>query len=123
MVANSSDMTKHKKSLVPTPTKGKGGGKPGKVNFSESLPLTQRCFLQVSGKSESVDLKDCPLELKEIEAPECPRYTGVLKRGDTEVILENTGGREDILCIASRSAWRSWMDYNRSLRQPCPQLW
>ena len=42
----------------------------------------------MSGKSESVDLKDCPLELKEIEAPECPRYTGVLKRGDTEVILE-----------------------------------
>ena len=88
MVANSSDMTKHKKSLVPTPTKGKGGGKPGKVNFSESLHFTQRCLLQVSGKSESVDLKDCPLELKEIEAPECPRYTGVLKRGDTEVILE-----------------------------------
>ena len=35
-----------------------------------------------------MELKDCPLELKEIEAPECPRYTGVLKRGDTEVILE-----------------------------------
>jgi hypothetical protein len=26
-------MTKHKKSLVPTPTKGKGGGKPGKVSL------------------------------------------------------------------------------------------
>ena len=44
-------------------------------------------FVQVSGKSESVELKDCPLELKEIEAPECPRYTGVLKRGDTEVMI------------------------------------
>ena len=96
MVANSSEMTKHKKSLVPTPTKGKGGGKPGKVGFSESYlphtvwpPNTRPCdnFVQVSGKSESVELKDCPLELKEIEAPECPRYTGVLKRGDTEVMI------------------------------------
>jgi len=81
MVANSSEMTKHKKSLVPTPTKGKGGGKPGKV----------------SGKSESVELKDCPLELKEIEAPECPRYTGVLKRGDTEVSLEELDGLQQEL--------------------------
>ena len=99
MVANSSEMTKHKKSLVPTPTKGKGGGKPGKVGFSESNlphtvwpPHTRPCdnFVQVSGKSESVELKDCPLELKEIEAPECPRYTGVLKRGDTEVMIKPT---------------------------------
>ena len=50
-------------------------------------PHTPDNFVQVSGKSESVELKDCPLELKEIEAPECPRYTGVLKRGDTEVMI------------------------------------
>jgi len=81
MVSNSSDMTKHKKSLVPTPTKGKGGGKPGKV----------------SGKGESVDLKDLPLELKEIEAPECPRYTGILKRGDTEVSLDELDGLQQEL--------------------------
>ncbi len=36
-----------------------------------------------------MELKDCPLELKEIEAPECPRYTGVLKRGDTEVMIND----------------------------------
>ena len=44
----------------------------------------------MSGKGESVDLKDLPLELKEIEAPECPRYTGILKRGDTEVSVSRT---------------------------------
>ena len=32
-----------------------------------------------------MEVKDCPLELKELEGMECPRYTGVLKRGDTEV--------------------------------------
>ena len=37
-----------------------------------------------------MDLKDLPLELKEIEAPECPRYTGILKRGDTEVSVSHT---------------------------------
>ena len=31
--AEAAVMTKHKKSLVPTPTKGKGGGKPGKVTL------------------------------------------------------------------------------------------
>lgn len=66
------EMTKHKKSLVPTPTKGKGGGKPGKG----------------SGKGEAVELRDSPLEMKEWEGPECPRFTGVLKRGDTEVSLD-----------------------------------
>jgi hypothetical protein len=72
-------MTKHKKSLVPTPTKGKGGGKPGKGG--------------PGGKAEggTVDLRDSPLDLKDWEGPECPRYTGILKRGDTEVcsILRN----------------------------------
>ena len=42
------------------------------------------CLLQ-GGKVESMEVKDCPLELKELEGMECPRYTGVLKRGDTEV--------------------------------------
>ena len=53
------------------------------------LGLTRKagCDLSVqgSGKGEAVELRDCPLEMKEWEGPECPRFTGVLKRGDTEV--------------------------------------
>ena len=45
-------MTKQKRALVPTPTKGKGGGKGG------------------SGKTETIDLKDCPLELKMFPIPD-----------------------------------------------------
>jgi len=74
-------MTKHKKNVVPTPSKGKGGGKPGKG----------------SGKTENVDLKECPLDLKEWETQECPRYTGVIKRGDTEVGLEELDGLQQEL--------------------------
>merc|ERR1719350_231867 len=73
-------MTKHKKAVMTTPTKGKGGGKPGK-----------------GGKGESMEVKDCPLELKELEGMECPRYTGVLKRGDTEVSLEDLDGLQQEL--------------------------
>merc|ERR1719319_53929 len=61
-------MTKHKKAVMTTPTKGRGGGKPGK-----------------GGK------------LEELEGMECPRYTGVLKRGDTEVSLEDLDGLQQEL--------------------------
>merc|ERR1719319_155024 len=66
-------MTKHKKAVMTTPTKGKSGGKPGK-----------------GGKVES-------MEVKELEGMECPRYTGVLKRGDTEVSLEDLDGLQQEL--------------------------
>ena len=36
-----------------------------------------------------MDLKECPLELKEFEAPEAPLCQGVLERGDQEVSLED----------------------------------
>jgi len=76
-------MTKHKKTLVPTPTKGKlpppskGGGKPA--------------------KSEDVELKECPLDLKEWEVPEFPRTSNVIKRGDSEVNLEELDGLQQEL--------------------------
>jgi len=51
-----SDMTKQKRgALVPTPTKGKGGGKGGGGG---------------GGKTETVLLKDCPLQFKEFPLDE-----------------------------------------------------
>ena len=60
-------MTKHKKSLPPTPTKGKGGGKGSSKG----------------GKAENMDVKDCPLDFKQfdsLEATSAPRFFNVLKR-------------------------------------------
>ena len=73
-------MTKQKKSIVQTPTKGKGGGK----GSSSSR----------GGKSENIDLKDCPLELKTFEpvdATSAPNYFNVIKRLSSEDI-----GLEDL---------------------------
>ena len=67
-------MTKQKKSIVQTPTKGKGGGK---VSSSSK-----------GGKSESVELKDCPLEFRNfdsVDASSAPNYFGILKRPQNEV--------------------------------------
>ena len=68
-------MTKHhKKGLVPTPTKGKGGGKGGSSSKG-------------GGKQENMDLKDCPLDFKQfdhLEAPSAPRFFNVLKRPQGE---------------------------------------
>ena len=62
-------MTKHtKKNLVPTPTKGKGGGKGSSKG---------------GGKQENMELKDCPLDFKQfdhLEAHSAPRFFNVLKR-------------------------------------------
>ena len=74
-------MTKHtKKSLPPTPTKGKGGGKGSS-----------------KGKQENMDLKDCPLDFKQfdhLEAHSAPRFFNVLKRpsGDESLGLEDLDG-------------------------------
>ena len=74
-------MTKHtKKSLVPTPTKGKGGGKGSS-----------------KGKQENMDLKDCPLDFKQfdhLEAHSAPRFFNVLKRpsGEESLGLEDLDG-------------------------------
>lgn len=74
-------MTKHtKKSLPPTPTKGKGGGKASS-----------------KGKQENMDLKDCPLDFKQfdhLEAHSAPRFFNVLKRpsGDESLGLEDLDG-------------------------------
>jgi hypothetical protein len=48
-------MTKQKRALVPTPTKGKGGGKGGGGG---------------GGKTETIQLKDCPLQLKDFPIPD-----------------------------------------------------
>lgn len=53
-------MTKQKRTLVPTPTKGKGGGKGGSGSGGGG------------GKTETIDLKDCPLELKHFPIPDSP---------------------------------------------------
>eukprot|EP00092_Neocalanus_flemingeri_P002430 GFUD01002599.1.p1 GENE.GFUD01002599.1~~GFUD01002599.1.p1 ORF type:complete len:439 (-),score=161.22 GFUD01002599.1:96-1412(-) len=61
-------MTKHKKSMVPTPTKGKGSGKGSSKG---------------GGKAENMDLKDCPLDFKQfdpLEGTSAPRFYNVLKR-------------------------------------------
>lgn len=59
-------MTKHKtKSVMSSPTKGKGGGK-GKG--------------EAGGKQSHIDLKDCPLDLKEFASMDfasVPRFASV----------------------------------------------
>ena len=70
-------MTKQKKSIVQTPTKGKGGGKVSSSGSSSK-----------GGKSESVELKDCPLEFRNfdsVDASSAPNYFGILKRPQNEV--------------------------------------
>jgi len=75
-------MTKQKKSIVQTPTKGKGGGK---VSSSSK-----------GGKTESVELKDCPLDFRNfdsVDASSAPNYFGILKRPQNEDIgLEDLDG-------------------------------
>ena len=77
-------MTKNqKKSLVPTPTKGKGGGKGGGSSKG--------------GKSEAVDLKDlkdCPLDFRKFElvdSAKAPNYFNIFKKPPSEDI-----GMEDL---------------------------
>ena len=77
-------MTKNqKKSLVPTPTKGKGGGK----GASSSK----------GGKSEAVDLKDlkdCPLDFRKfdpVDSSKAPNYFNIFKKPPSEDI-----GMEDL---------------------------
>ena len=77
-------MTKNqKKSLVPTPTKGKGGGKGGSSSKG--------------GKSEAVDLKDlkdCPLDFRQfdlVDSAKAPNYFSILKKSPSEDI-----GMEDL---------------------------
>ncbi len=67
-------MTKQKRgSLVPTPTKGKGGGKGGG-----------------GGKTETVLLKDCPLQLKEFPVDNsAPKY--VLIPDTSSTLLTGSG--------------------------------
>ena len=79
-------MTKNqKKSLVPTPTKGKGGGK----GASSSK----------GGKSEAFelkDLKDCPLDFRKFEpvdSTKAPNYFNTFKKPPSEDIgLEDLDG-------------------------------
>ena len=75
-------MTKNqKKSLAPTPTKGKGGGKGSSKG----------------GKSEAVDLKDlkdCPLDFRKfdpVDAAKAPNYFNIFKKPPSEDI-----GMEDL---------------------------
>ena len=77
-------MTKNqKKSLVPTPTKGKGGGKGGGSSKG--------------GKSEAVDLKDlkeCPLDFRKfdpVDSAKAPNYFNIFKKPPSEDI-----GMEDL---------------------------
>ena len=74
-------MTKNqKKSLVPTPTKGKGGGKGGSSSKG--------------GKSEAVDLKDCPLDFRKFDpfdSAKAPNYFNIFKKSPSEDI-----GMEDL---------------------------
>ena len=63
------NMKKEKKALVPTPTKGKGGGK-GSSNKS-------------GGKQENMEVKECPLDFRQFDPLEnhsAPRFFNVLKR-------------------------------------------
>ena len=72
-------MTKQKKSIIQTPTKGKGGGKGSSSK---------------GGKSEAVDIKDCPLELKSfdsVDSASAPNYFNTLKKPASEDI-----GLEDL---------------------------
>ena len=70
-------MTKQKKSIVQTPTKGKGG----KGGSSKG------------GKSENVDIKDVPLDLKTfdiLDSGTAPNYFNVIKRPQNEdIVLED----------------------------------
>ena len=72
-------MTKNKKkSNVPTPTKGKGGGKGAATK----------------GKSEAVDLKDCPLDFRKfdpVDSTKAPNYFNIFKKPPSEDI-----GMEDL---------------------------
>lgn len=73
-------MTKNqKKSSVPTPTKGKGGGKGAASK---------------GGKSEAVDLKDCPLDFRKfdpLDPSKAPNYFNIFKKPPSEDI-----GMEDL---------------------------
>jgi len=70
-------MTKqNNKKFLPTPTKGKGSGKGGNGPTK-------------GGKAEPVDIKDLPLDLKEVSATDpnaLPRYSSVLKKSDSDVL-------------------------------------
>lgn len=71
-------MTKQKKSIVQTPTKGKGG----KGSSSKG------------GKSENVDIKDIPLDFKTfdiVDSGAAPNYFNIIKRPQNEEI-----GMEDL---------------------------
>ena len=74
-------MTKQKKSIVTTPSKGKGGGKVSSKG---------------GGKSENIDVKDCPLELRtfdSVDPSSAPNYFNVLKKPQNEEIgLEDLDG-------------------------------
>jgi len=74
-------MTKQKKSIVQTPSKGKGGGKVSSKG---------------GGKSENIDVKDCPLELRtfdSVDSSSAPNYFNVLKKPQNEEIgLEDLDG-------------------------------
>jgi len=81
-------MTKHKKSQVPTPTKGKGGGKGRESSKGGS-------------KTENIEVKDCPLDFKQfsvVDATAAPRYFSLQKRVPTEEVgLEDLDGLQQEL--------------------------
>ena len=73
-------MTKQKKSILQTPTKGKGG----KGDRSSSK----------GGKTENVDIKDVPLEFRTfdvLDSVAAPSYFSVIKRPQSEEL-----GLEDL---------------------------